>query len=148
MAPGQGWLPVSVQRRLSGSLCDRERWSNVGFERVMDESHTGQREGGRERSDTWKCFWRAPGWVQLQRKHPSTPSYILIFPCPSTSFRSLALGCGDGQSQVVASRLPVLGREVEVLLLPFTMCFLFFSCLQASKQKAVEFPRCCRFLIF
>lgn len=87
MAPGQGWLPVSVQRRLSGRLCDREGWSNVGFEHVMDESHTGQREGGPERSDTWKCFWRAPGWVQLQRKHPSTPSYIL--PHLSLSFHIL-----------------------------------------------------------
>lgn len=43
-APGQGWLSVSVDGRLSGRLCGRERWGNVGFEHVTDESDTVREE--------------------------------------------------------------------------------------------------------
>lgn len=134
IAPGLGWLRFSGEEALAG-LCDRERWSDVGFEHdgwkcEMDTV----REGCWKRSDTWKGFWRALVWVQLQREHPSS------------SFHSLPPGCGDGQSQVASGYLCWLGSGGAPPAFRNLLSFLF---LPSSKQtKGLGVSCCCRLLIF
>lgn len=124
----RGWAgSVSVERRLSRDFVTVRDGVMLDLS-MMDENAR------------WTPCERAAGSAQIPGRvsgeHWCGCSYRgHILPHPSIpSHRDVGMG---------NPRLPQVtcaGWGVEVLLLPFAICFLFFSCLPANKQKVLEFP--------